>query len=170
MKHLIEGGYAIMYQIEPTYTDNTPRVVVDITTPDMFVNQFAKYLPVGLVRNLETQHMLRFASSMNKVPATGGIYNKHIEPKHQANIGLQQSWIAQRLHTNLLLNHARELFDIGGVPLANYTLVNATATYQLSQALKLNTRIENLFDREYQEVAGYHTSGLAFYIGIQASL
>lgn len=91
-------------------------------------------------------------------------------PKHQANIGLQQNWLAQRLQTNVLLNHARELFDIGGQPLANYTVVSATAVYDLSPALKLNLRINNLLDREYQEVAGYNTSGLAFNIGLQAAL
>ena len=91
-------------------------------------------------------------------------------PKHLGNIGLQQNWLAQRLQTNLMLNHARDLFDIGGQPLANYTVVSATANYQLSSAVKLNLRINNLFDREYQEVAGYNTSGQAVYLGVQASL
>jgi vitamin B12 transporter len=91
-------------------------------------------------------------------------------PKHQANVGLQQTWLSQSLHTNLLLNHTRDLFDIGGIPLDNYTVVNATATYQISPALKLNARINNLLDHNYQEVAGYNTAGLAFYLGIQAKL
>ena len=91
-------------------------------------------------------------------------------PKQQANIGLQQSWLAQNLQTNLFVNHVRELFDIGGQPLDNYSVVSVSANYQLNQALKFNVKIDNLLDREYQEVAGYNTSGLAVYIGIQASL
>ncbi|WP_068371090.1 TonB-dependent receptor plug domain-containing protein [Paraglaciecola hydrolytica] len=91
-------------------------------------------------------------------------------PKQQANIGLQQSWLAQSLQTNLFVNHVRELFDIGGQPLDNYSVVSVSANYQLNQALKFNVKIDNLLDREYQEVAGYNTSGLAVYIGIQASL
>jgi vitamin B12 transporter len=91
-------------------------------------------------------------------------------PEQQANIGLQQNWLAQKLQTNLLLNHARELFDIGGQPLDNYTVVNATVVYRLNETVKLNARINNLLDREYQEVAGYNTSGVAFFVGIQATL
>lgn len=49
---------------------------------------------------------------------------------------------------------------------APYEVVDASLGYALSPLLKLNARVENIFDRQYQEVAGYGVSGRAVYAGI----
>ncbi|MFO7577312.1 MAG: TonB-dependent receptor [Pelovirga sp.] len=50
-----------------------------------------------------------------------------------------------------------------------YTLVNLAASYQLNENLKLFGRIDNLFDKDYEEVAGYGTAGLSAYAGVRLS-
>ena len=55
-------------------------------------------------------------------------------------------------------------------PLAIAGALLLGAGYALSPLWKVNTRIENIFDRKYEEVAGYGTSGLAAYAGVSAEL
>jgi vitamin B12 transporter len=42
--------------------------------------------------------------------------------------------------------------------------------YKLFDEVTLNGRIENLFDKKYEEVLYYGTLGRTFYIGFNASL
>jgi vitamin B12 transporter len=55
------------------------------------------------------------------------------------------------------------------IALAGYGLVDINASYELSKNIKLFTRIENLFDQEYQEVYGFGTMGAAAYAGVALS-
>lgn len=47
-----------------------------------------------------------------------------------------------------------------------YDVVNISGSYQVSLRMKMTVRIENLFDRHYEQVAGYGTSSRAGYLGV----
>jgi vitamin B12 transporter len=49
--------------------------------------------------------------------------------------------------------------------LPDYTLVRLHGDVRFSKRLRLYGRVENLFDRRYQEVLGYQTSPRAFFAG-----
>jgi vitamin B12 transporter len=53
------------------------------------------------------------------------------------------------------------------VSLNQYTLVNLSASYDISKNFQLFGRVENLLDKEYEEVKGYGTPGLSFFGGIR---
>lgn len=53
------------------------------------------------------------------------------------------------------------------VKLAGYTLVNLTASYQVNDTIRLHGRIDNLLDKDYEEVFGYETPGVSGYVGAQ---
>jgi len=53
--------------------------------------------------------------------------------------------------------------------LGSYTLVNLAGSYDVTQNLQLFGRIDNLLDREYEEVAGYGTPGIGAYAGVKVS-
>lgn len=53
------------------------------------------------------------------------------------------------------------------VTLDDYTLVNLTAAYDLTDTVEIFGRIDNLFDEEYQEVLGYGSRGRAGYAGLR---
>jgi vitamin B12 transporter len=91
-------------------------------------------------------------------------------PKHQANIGLESSMLADDLNLNLTLRLTKDALDIAGTTLDDYVVANASARYFVSDNLELGMRIENIFDREYQEVAGFNSAGRAFYLSIKARL
>ncbi len=48
----------------------------------------------------------------------------------------------------------------------SYDLVNVGGSYQFKDWLKVYARIENVFDRKYEEVAGYGTAGQSIYAGL----
>ena len=52
--------------------------------------------------------------------------------------------------------------------LPDYTVANATLTYDLGNAAEAYLRLENLTDEDYELVDGYGTSGRAVYVGLRA--
>jgi vitamin B12 transporter len=50
--------------------------------------------------------------------------------------------------------------------LANYDLLNLTASYKLDKELKLSLRLDNLFNRGYMVAHGYNTLGRTVYVGL----
>jgi vitamin B12 transporter len=61
-------------------------------------------------------------------------------------------------------------FPASRTELASYLLINIAVDYAVTEGVKLFARIDNLFDREYQEVLGYGTLGAAGYGGIKVAL
>ncbi len=55
------------------------------------------------------------------------------------------------------------------VSLSDYTVVNVGADYQLNDNLQVFGRVENAFDKGYEEVYGYNTQGRTFFAGLQAT-
>lgn len=53
------------------------------------------------------------------------------------------------------------------VKLGDHTVANLATWYEVNSQLEFFVRIENLFDREYEEVAGFGTPGRAGYGGVQ---
>lgn len=51
----------------------------------------------------------------------------------------------------------------------DYLLVNLAGSYDVSKNLQLFGRIDNLFDRQYEEVAGYGAPGIGAYGGVKVS-
>lgn len=55
------------------------------------------------------------------------------------------------------------------VTLKDYLVVNLAASYDVAKYLQLFGRIDNLLDRQYEEVLGYGTPGIGAYAGVKVS-
>jgi len=55
------------------------------------------------------------------------------------------------------------------VTLGSYTLVNLAASYDVTRNIQVTGRVNNLFDKNYEEVFGYGTPGISGYAGIKCS-
>jgi outer membrane cobalamin receptor len=58
------------------------------------------------------------------------------------------------------------VFPFGIARVKPYWLANARLAYALKPGIELFVRGSNLFDADYQEVAGYHTEGIGGFLGI----
>jgi vitamin B12 transporter len=56
------------------------------------------------------------------------------------------------------------------ISLGGYGLVDIAASYKLNNTVEIFSRIDNVFDQEYQEVLGYGALGAAAYGGIKVDL
>jgi vitamin B12 transporter len=63
----------------------------------------------------------------------------------------------------------RKDFGFPTVTLDSYALVNATLRWRATDALTLQGRLENAFDEDYTQAAGYRTRGRAYTIGVRYS-
>jgi len=50
-----------------------------------------------------------------------------------------------------------------------YTVFRIASSYELTRNFRLFARIENLFDKKYEEIPGYAVPGRSFYAGVKAS-
>ncbi len=89
-------------------------------------------------------------------------------PLHKGHV-LVNLYPVDRLEINGQLLYTGSRDDVGNAKLSPYTLVNIATSYQATDTLKIFGRIDNLFDKDYEEVAGYGTPGLSAYAGIRLS-
>ncbi|MFH1652968.1 MAG: TonB-dependent receptor [Pseudomonadota bacterium] len=58
----------------------------------------------------------------------------------------------------------------GRVVLHGYVLMNLALYYDINKYLRVEGRVENMLNQQYEEVAGYGTPGIAGYLGLKLSL
>ncbi|WP_417278196.1 TonB-dependent receptor plug domain-containing protein [Celeribacter sp.] len=94
-------------------------------------------------------------------------------PRHDATIGLDATLTA-RLSGAFEVQFVSDLKDIDTststlFDLDDYTLFNASLSYDLSDKVQLYLRADNLTDEDYETVSGYNTPGRSAYLGLKAS-
>lgn len=87
-------------------------------------------------------------------------------PLHNASAGVNITPI-DAVHVNANIQYIGERDGYQNAQLNAYTLVNMAASYQIKENLQLFGRVDNLFDKSYEEVAGYGTAGVSSYAGIK---
>ena len=87
-------------------------------------------------------------------------------PRQKANVGLN---VFPMPSVKLLLDfrYVGKRFNdtANNEPVGAYTLVNASGTFDLTKVVQIFARVENLFDRKYEEVLGFGTAGRSAYGG-----
>lgn len=86
-------------------------------------------------------------------------------PKHSGNVAFS-IYPEGRLSSTLLLRYNGEEQDPSGVVDA-WTRVDLSGRFALTESVELYARIENLLDKQYQQVIGYGTPGLSGFVGAQ---
>ena len=73
-----------------------------------------------------------------------------------------------RARGTLLVKYNGEEHDANGV-VPSWTRVDLAGRFAFSESIELYARVENLFDRQYQQIIGYGTPGLSGHIGARLS-
>jgi vitamin B12 transporter len=85
-------------------------------------------------------------------------------PEHAGSATL--GWSGERLSGALTVRAEGDQDDAGGVR-EGFVTANLNAAYQLTDAVSLTGRIENLADERYQQVLGYGEPGRSGYVGVR---
>ncbi len=59
-----------------------------------------------------------------------------------------------------------DLADESGEQTGKYVLANFVTNYEISKNFKTYLKIDNITDKEYQEVDGYATARRSYYVGL----
>jgi vitamin B12 transporter len=90
-------------------------------------------------------------------------------PRNFGNLGLRYSSADQKLRLLANYRYSRdavdELFLVGRLRLDDYEVLDFSASYDLSDAVELYLRAENLTDEDYQEVTGFNSAPRAAWVG-----
>lgn len=91
-------------------------------------------------------------------------------PRHKGSFDINYSFL-QRANLNLGLIYVGSRYDdiANTQKMPSYTLVNLAGSYDVTKNLQLFGRVDNLLDREYEEVYGYGTPGIGAYAGVKVS-
>lgn len=143
----------------------------------------SKYLNVSaaISRGVEAQVNLQMSSDLNldmnytyldSVDETTG-WTLLRRPSHSGNLTVRYK--RNSLEAFSQVHYVGERPDVDPITFARLTDVsfvvfNVGGAYLISQNMKLSARIENLFNQQYQEVAGYGTPGFSYYLGLSGEL
>lgn len=95
-------------------------------------------------------------------------------PKNMANIGFDYQVDKLTLSANLRL--VQDFVDLVldetsfmsvARPLDNYEVIDISARYRVNTRLTVFARVENLFDKSYQDLTAFHTAGETPHIGLK---
>lgn len=90
-------------------------------------------------------------------------------PRHIANLSVHQQ-VNEPLSLYANIRLSQDAIDIGGQTLDDYTVFNIGGKYQAWRNIVFSVRIDNLFDKNYQEIFGFNTQGRAAYLGASFTL
>jgi len=80
----------------------------------------------------------------------------------KTNLNAEVIWVGTREDIDFSTYQRAEL--------KGYVLLNLAAHYDVFDFLRINARVENLLNTDYEEVFGYATTGLSFYGGIKLNI
>ncbi|MBU2583600.1 MAG: TonB-dependent receptor [Alphaproteobacteria bacterium] len=171
------------------------RAVVDVT----YFNQnlenevFSSFFgpPVNLAEESKRQGIevtasvrpidgLIVSGSYTYLDASGGNGLAEVRrPEHSGSLNVSYAFAEGRGAVNLGVIYNGSMDDIAfdaftfaqnRVNLREYTVVNLSAHYDLSENVRLFGRVENLLDEDYQEVFGFESAPVAAFGGVRIKL
>lgn len=135
------------------------------------------FLTVKAMNNLEIKLNYTFTNSKDISDNSPNKNQKLIRrPEQKAGLFVSHSFF-NRLNLNIEFVFVGKRDDLNfskypaeRISLKNYSITNLAAHYDVLNFLRLNIRIENIFNTDYEEVYGYATPGFSIYGGIKLSL
>ena len=103
---------------------------------------------------------------------SGGTTTELRRPRHMGAVNLNYGFAHDRANLNLNVSYSGDqqdndfsTFPATSVTLDAYTLVNLTAEFAATGNVTVYTRVENLFDENYENVFGFTSPGIGGIIG-----
>lgn len=88
--------------------------------------------------------------------------------KNKVNLNLDYKY-SEKLDLNLNMRYVGSRFDSGYIKLKPYAIFDFSANYDINENFIFYARLENMFNKKYEELKGYATPGASIYAGIKAT-
>lgn len=130
------------------------------------------YLQAKPVQQLEFKANYTYTDAKDMSPNSSD-YGKKLLRRPENKIGFYSSYSfipKANLNAEVIWVGKREDIDFTTfqrVELKSYVLINLATHYDVLKFIRLDFRVENLLDTDYEEVFGYGAAGLSFYGGIK---
>jgi vitamin B12 transporter len=158
-----------------TEIDNLIQFITLTSFPLPFTGQYRQAPGTATSKGIEVAGAYALSDSVSLVgsytytDATDGAGAPLLRvPGHDLVLGIEAD-VTPRLAASVYLQHVADRPDDFGTPLRDYTVVNANIGYDITDTATAYLRVENLFDEDYQTVAGFAASDRAVYVGLRAS-
>ena len=95
-----------------------------------------------------------------------------LRPKNKGNFDIDYHILPDvTTHLNVLVVGNRSSFDVNGavVNVPGYVLVNVSGNYEVTQNITLFARLDNLLNKQYQQVWGYGALGFTGIGGVNVT-
>jgi vitamin B12 transporter len=102
--------------------------------------------------------------SLLRRPRNKGALSVTYAPTQRFSAGVQLRFVGSRFDNDF------SRWEPARTTLGGYSLLDLNASYRISDNLSVFTRVDNLFDKEYEEVFGYGTMGAAAYGGVSVTM
>lgn len=130
---------------------------------------------VELIATIKVNDALRINGNYTYNPTKDTAGEQRLRrPKNMANIGFDYQFDKLTVAANIRLVQDfvdlvldQTTFTSVAVPLENYEVVDISAQYQINTRLMVFARVENLFDKSYQDLAAFNTPGETPHIGLK---
>ncbi|MBW2186958.1 MAG: TonB-dependent receptor, partial [Deltaproteobacteria bacterium] len=83
-----------------------------------------------------------------------------------ANLSVTYLYVGQR--EDVFFNMSD--YSSGRIDMSSYSVVNIMAGYDINETVRVFGRVDNLFDKDYNETWGYESPGIAAYAGVKIQL
>jgi vitamin B12 transporter len=87
-------------------------------------------------------------------------------PRHKYSAGISAD-ILKKADISIYYDYTGKRYDYGYVKLDSYTTLNAVANFNTTENTSVFVRIDNLFNKEYEEVKGYDAGGINVRCGLK---
>lgn len=89
--------------------------------------------------------------------------------RHQGGFGVLSNPY-DKLKINAFATYLASRTDSDGTKMDNYIVVSGSVMYEIFEGIEPYIRVQNLFNRDYEEIPGYGTMGASIFAGIQLRL
>jgi len=131
------------------------------------------FMEVRPLTDLTLRSTYTYQQALNMVTDTQLLHR----PKNKASFDADYQFLKKaHIHFNVLMmgqkadsEYIAVTYSSVPVTIASYTLLNLAGSYDVNKHLQVFARIDNLLNKQYQEVYGYGTSGVAGYGGVKVN-
>ncbi len=135
------------------------------------------FVTINMIENLSTRLVYTYTDTEAKKAASFGIsQGSQLLRRPRNNFGVEIStlFFQEKAQAALEIDYVGERKDIDPnsfvtVTADDYTVVNLATSFQIRDNVEVFGRLDNLFDKEYQEVLGFNTPGFSAFGGVRAT-